>query len=209
MKKPGIGLPIDQLVLRRFAANAVPQDLQRAAIFVHARVIKRCAIGVPDRRALHIGHLIRKLLARHKVAQLDLEELRALVVEGVGHQPVIVAPNRRTQREERLARRHRVAIEQHRGLAAVARLPADARMLPAHNVAREIGVGAIGRGHGGVVLLDAALHLLEQRVLQRLRIRHRLGGECVLRLKIGADIRGPSEAGSRITSCQFSARSHA
>ena len=64
-------------------------------------------------------------------------------------------------------------------------------MLAARHVAREIGVSAIGRRHGGVVLLDAALHLLEQRLLQRLRIRpSRARCVGVLRFEIGADV-GP------------------
>ena len=55
---------------------------------------------------------------------------------------------------------------------------ADHRMLAALAVAREIGIGAVRRRHRGVVLLDAAVHLGEQRLLQRLgvgerRLRHR------------------------------------
>ena len=126
-EEAGIGLLVYQLILRRIAAHAMPHDLQRAAVLVDARVIECRAIGVPDRRAFHVGHLIGEILAGLKIAQLDLEELRALIVERVSQEPVIVAPDRRAQREEWLARGHGVAVEQHRGLPAFARLPRPMR----------------------------------------------------------------------------------
>ena len=49
---------------------------------------------------------------------LNRVELRALVIEGVGEERVIVAPGRRAEREIGLARRKRIAVEQHFRLAA-------------------------------------------------------------------------------------------
>ena len=62
-------------------------------------------------------------------------------------------------------------------------------MLPPLPIARVIGVGTIGLGHGGIILLDAAFHFGKQRVLQALGVGERALAIVVLGLQIGADRR--------------------
>src|SRR4051812_43544432 len=50
--------------------------------------------------------------------------------------------------------------------SGIARLPAQQGMLSPLAIARVIGVGPVGLGHGGIILLDAAFHFGKQRVLQ-------------------------------------------
>ena len=89
--------------------------------------------------------------------------------------------------EERLASRERIAVEQHLLGAAVARRAADHGMLPAIAIATEIGIRPVGRGHRGVVLLDAAPHLGKQCLPQSAGSRERRLRVGVLGLEIGAD----------------------
>ena len=61
-------------------------------------------------------------------------------------------------------------------------------MLAASDVARIIVVNAIGRGHRGIILLDAALQLREELVLQRPGVGHDGFVIGVLALEEGADL---------------------
>ncbi len=85
----------------------------------------------------------------------------------------------------------RVAVDQDLLLAAAPAvgLAAEQGMLAADLVARVVGEGAVRRGHARIVLLDAALHLGEERLLQRLGVGHHRLGVGVLRLEMGADLR--------------------
>src|SRR6187401_194484 len=97
--------------------------------------------------------------------------------------------------EERLALRERVAVQQEpllrpccyrlRGsnVGGIARLPAQQVMLPALAIARVIGIRTVGLWHGGIVLLDAALHFGKQRVLQAFGVGERALAIVVLSLQ--------------------------
>ncbi len=62
-------------------------------------------------------------------------------------------------------------------------------MLAPGRIAGVVLEGAVGLGDRGVVGLDAALHLLEQLVLQRLARRQQRLGVGVLSLQVGPDVR--------------------
>ncbi len=93
------------------------------------------------------------------------------------------------QAEIGLAPGQGVGVDQHLFLGGRGAEPAGVdRVLRARLVADIVFERAVGRGHGGIVGLDAALHLLEQLVLQRFGPgQHRLGVG-VLRLQMGADV---------------------
>ena len=82
----------------------------------------------------------------------------------------------------------RLDIRRRRGMGVrrIARLPAQQRVLPLLAIAHVIGVGPIGVGHGRIVLLDAALHLGEQRFLQSLGVGERVLAIIVFGLQVGA-----------------------
>src|SRR3954469_4312253 len=87
--------------------------------------------------------------------------------------------------EEGLAARERVAVKQElllrpfvrrlrgRTISEISGLSAQQGMLPPLAIARVIGVGPIGFGHGGIILLDAAFHFGKHRVLQTLGVGER------------------------------------
>jgi hypothetical protein len=83
-----------------------------------------------------------------------------------------------------------VAIKQNPCLPAITRLAAEQRMLTACDEADEIGPGAVRRGNGGIVLLDAPFHFLEKRLLERRRAGKGSLGIGVLRQQVTANILG-------------------
>ena len=125
----------------------------------------------------------------NEIADADRVELRACLVGRPGEQAVIGGMTRAAELEICLAVREFVAIEQNLFGAAGAALPADDRMLPAFAVADVVAIRPVGIGDGGVVFLDPALHLGEQRVLQGRRGAKRVRGVVVLGLEIVADRR--------------------
>jgi hypothetical protein len=165
-------------------------DAARPVIVVQLAVEQPLAVGAPDRLAGHVGHAIRQFLAGRHVQQLHRVIFGALVVAAIGEQLVIGAVCEAAEREICKALGKFVAVEQHLTLTAGARLAAEQRMLTADDIAAEIGPFAIRRRYGGVVLLDPALHLLEQRFLERRRALHRACRIGVLRKQISADVLG-------------------
>jgi hypothetical protein len=69
-----------------------------------------------------------------------------------------------------------------------ARPATEQRVLPAGDVAAIIGKGPVGGRVSPIVLLDARLHLSEQRLTQARLGRHHGFGMGVFRLQIGADV---------------------
>ena len=148
---------------------------------------------------MHLG----QVAPRGQVADAHRVELRALVVDGVGQQPVVGAVGGGAELPIGLALGLLVAVEQNLLGAAAARAPAQAHILAAGDVAGVVLETAVGRGNRRIVLLDARLHLGEQLVLQRPWCPP---GRPRRRRSRPPDRRGSSASsapGSRMTSCQF------
>ena len=85
--------------------------------------------------------------------------------------------------------RQRVAVEDDFDIAAVARHAAEQFVLPAFAELAHIGERPVRRRHAGIVLLDAATHFRNQRLLQAGGVAEQAFGVVVLGFEIGADIR--------------------
>lgn len=90
--------------------------------------------------------------------------------------------------EVRQALGHGIAIEQDLDLAAIARHAADGFVLAAFVELPEIGEWTVGLGHARIIFLDAAAHLGDQPLLQRLGRLEPSLGVAVLGLQIGPDV---------------------
>ncbi len=88
--------------------------------------------------------------------------LRALGIDGIGHEPVIGTVRNVGNVEIGVRRCKRIAVDEDSLIAAVPRDAAKEGMLPAFDIASVVGEGAVGLRHTGIVFLDAALHLGEQ-----------------------------------------------
>ena len=83
----------------------------------------------------------------------------------------------------------RVSIKQHTLRAAFARCASDEGVLAAEHKVRIVSKRAIRCRYGAVILLQAPLHLREERILQVTRIGELLFTEGIFGLKIFADLR--------------------
>ena len=81
----------------------------------------------------------------------------------------------------------RIAVDKDFLFAALTGLAAEQRMLTAGDEARVVGEGSVGSGDARIVLLDAALHLDKELLLQRFGIRHACARVAVLGIEIGLD----------------------
>jgi hypothetical protein len=81
-----------------------------------------------------------------------------------------------------------VAVDQDGLLAALARDAEEARLLAAGAEGGAVGEGPVLHRHGGIVLLDAALHLGKQRLAQFFRPGQHLRLIGVFGLQMGADV---------------------
>ncbi|MND73056.1 hypothetical protein D3C80_646200 [compost metagenome] len=86
-----------------------------------------------------------------------------------------------------LAFRFLVTIKQHMFFTAITRGAEIMRLLTAGHEQRAIGVRPVINRNGGIILLDAALHFLEQLFLKRLGVAHGRFHIGVFRLQMGAD----------------------
>lgn len=86
-----------------------------------------------------------------------------------------------------LALRFLVTIQQHMLVAAITRGAEIMRLLAAGHEQRAVGIRPIIDRNGGIVLLDAALHLLEQLFLKRPGVAHGGFHIGILRLQMGAN----------------------
>jgi hypothetical protein len=82
-----------------------------------------------------------------------------------------------------------VAIENDLGIAALARAASEQFVLPALTELAQVSVDAVGRGHAGIVFLDAPAHFLDQPLLQRRGMAKQALGVGVFGFQIFTDIR--------------------
>ena len=187
-EEAGVGFLVDLDVGVVLGPQRMAPDRLRAVVFIEADVEQRAAIGGPYNAAARIGDDVGKVLAGCKIAEADRRKLRALVVDGVGEDRVVGAVGGGAELPIGLALRLDIAVEENCFALAAARPAAQARVLPANFIARIIVERAIGRGHGAVVLLEAAFHLGKQRFPQGGDIGHRGFGVGILGFEIGADV---------------------
>ncbi len=188
-EEAGILLLIDQPVVFLPVAEDVVEDLRGAVVLVKRGVEEAPRIRRPDTAAAGVRKRVGAVLAGREVAHLQREIFRSLVVIAPDADGMVGRMVDAGEAEIVLAFGLLVAVEQDDAFAAVARLAEIARLLPAGDIGRAVGIGAILHGHGAVVLLDAAAHLGKQRLLQGLRIGHRRRHIGVLGLQMRADLR--------------------
>ncbi len=116
-------------------------------VVVQAHVEKRPAVVGPHDATAGIGDAVGQVEAGGDVAQADGVKLRAFVVGRIGQQVVIRTLLETAKVPVRLALSLAVAVEQDDFLAALARLPADERILAAGDETAEIGERSIWRRH--------------------------------------------------------------
>ncbi len=189
-EEAGVTVLVDHHVVGGIGADHMTQHPRRPVVGVHPDVEERLAVVRPHRGAGGCRDHVGEIVAALRLAHVEREILRSLVVVGIGDGAVVGAVADAADAEIGLARRHRLAVDQHLLVAAVAPGAHDQRMFGAVPVARRIGVVAVRRGDGEVVFLDAPAHLLEQLEAERLDVGHRRLGVGVLRLEVGADVGG-------------------
>ena len=168
MREPaGILLFIDQNVVGLLRAEPMAPDLHRAMVVVELDVEEALAVLAPDHAAVGLLDESSRSLPLVPVAHADREIFRAVGVGAPCLQPVVGRMPAAAELEivagPRRARRRRA---RSRPSPPFARHAAEQLVLAALAEFAEIGVRAVGRGHAGIVLLDAAAHLRDQRLLQ-------------------------------------------
>ena len=170
------------------AAEVMAEHPAGPMLLVEPDIEERPAVGRPFEAAVIVGDLGIDDGAGLRLDDVHREELRALGVDRVGDQCVVGAVRDVGDAEIGVVAGKRVAVDQELLGAAVSRRAAEQRMLTAGDEARVVGEGAVGRGDRGVVLLDAALHLGEEQLLQRLGLGHDGLGVGVLGFEMSADL---------------------
>ena len=184
----GILFLVDQNIVRLLGAEAMPPDLHRTVVIVELDVEEAFAVDAPHHAAVGLLDQVVVVLAGRPVAHPDREIFRALDVGAPGLEPVVGRMPRAAELEIFLVGGEFVAVEDDLGRAAVARHAAEQFMLAALAEFAEIGVGAIRRGHAGIVFLDPAAHLRDQGLLQAGGVAEQAIGVAVLGFEIFADI---------------------
>ena len=167
-------LLVDQHVVLRIGADAVAPDLERAqGLRILLRVEQGAVVQGPGHVAGHLRDHVRKVPAGVQVAHMQVVEAAAHGVHPVDHIPGVGTDLHAAQGEIPLVPAHGVAVE-HDLLGRVHRaLPAAVQgVFAALLVTGVVPVAVQEVGGRGVVLLDAALQLGQQRVLQRLGVGH-------------------------------------
>ncbi len=186
-----VGLVVDQHVVQGGPAGQAPVDLGRAAVLVAPDPEDPLRVRRPAEVAGAVLNRVADHLARGDVPDVDAVHLGALLVDGPGVAGVVGAVAGRGHLVIGLALGQGLHVQQHL-FAAVAPAAGPAHVqwvLGAGVEADEVVERAVRHGRGGVVLLDPALHLLEQLGLQRLGRGHHRRGVGVLRLQVRADLR--------------------
>ncbi len=183
-----VGILEHHHVLGRVGAHGMPEDLRRAVVGIEPDVEQRPRIRRPDRRSGGAGDPVGEVLSGVEVADADLEIFRAHLVGGVGEEAMVGTMGTAAEMEIGLALGHRIGIEEDGLRPAVTRRTDQHRVLGAVREADSVGIGAVGRGHRGIVLLDPRAHLGDERVLEPGDVGHRGIGEAVLEIEIGADV---------------------
>ena len=179
----------NQRVVAGLRADTMAQHAVRTMISIKLHVVERGRIRDPCHATSAFGNDVGDVVAGLDVAHARGVDFRTGFVAQPCHEAVVRRMAHIAELEIGFAFRQRVAVEQDFRRAAAAGLAANLRILRAFAKAREIGECAIGRGHRGVVLLDAALHFRKQRVLQFARVGERRVRIGVLGFEIGANVR--------------------
>ena len=89
--KAAILLLVDECVVGGRRAHAVAVDVKRALVGIEAHVEQRLAVASPDDGAAGVRDGIGQIPAGCQVADADREQLRSLLVDGVGQELVVGA----------------------------------------------------------------------------------------------------------------------
>src|SRR5215467_5185591 len=138
-----------------------------AVLAIEADVIERGAISRPYDGARRLWDSVRQFRHAGEVAYPNGEKLGAGLIRAPCQQLVVGRMRSRAEAEECLADRECIAVDQDLANAAAAGLTANQWMLAAVAIAGEIRERTVGRRYASVVLLDAAFHLCNKRLLQR------------------------------------------
>lgn len=141
----------------------------------------------PRPAAAGVFHDVGKIFAGFEVADAQGEIFRTLVVVTPDAVAVIGRLVEAGQAEIILAFGLLVAVQKHVFFAAIARCAEIMRLLAAGHEQCAIGIGAVSYRNGGIILLDAALHLRKQLFLKCAGVAHRRFHIGVFRLQMGAD----------------------
>lgn len=158
-------------------------------VLILQRVEEALAIGRPRAATAGIFHDVGKVLAGFEVTDAQGEIFRALVVITPDAVTVIGGLVEAGETEIILALGLLVTVQQHMFFAAAARGAEIMRLLAAGHEQCPVSIRPVIDRHGGIVLLDAALHLFEQLFLKRLGVTHGRFHIGVFRLQMGADRR--------------------
>ena len=186
-EETGILFLINQPVGRLRLADDVVEDLGGAVVLVLQRIKEALAIGRPCAAAAGVFHDVGKVFAGFEVADAQGEIFRTLVVITPDAVTVIGGLVETGKTEIILAFRLLVTVQQHVFFAAAARGAEIMRLLAAGHEQCPVSIRPVIHRHGGIILLDAALHLFEQLFLKRLGVAHGRFHIGVLGLQMGAD----------------------
>ena len=188
-EETGILFLIDQPVGRLRLADDMVEDLGGTVVLVLQRIEEALAIGRPCAAAAGVFHDIGKVFAGFEVADAQGEIFRALVVITPDAVAVIGGLVETGETEIILALGLLVAVQQHVFFAAAARGAEIMRLLAAGHEQCPVSIRPVIDRHGGIILLDAALHFRKQLFLKRLGVTHRRFHIGVFRFQMGADRR--------------------
>ncbi len=184
-----VGLLVDQDVVLGAAPGGTAEHLGGPPFGVAPDPEQPVGVLRPAEGAGGLLDRLGQHLSAGQGLHMDAVDLRALLVGGIGVEAVVGAVLGRPEVEVGLAAGEGVGVDQH--------LLLGGRRAEAAGVDRVLGPGlvadvvfelSVGRGDGGVVGLDAALHLLEQLRLQGLGPGQHGPGVGVLRLQVAADV---------------------
>ena len=160
-----------------------------APVFVGEAVEQRLAISGPDQRRQGAGDHVRQQRAGFEIADVHREALAAVGIDAIGEPAAALADRHRAEAEIIMPLRQRRLIEDELVLAAVLgsadRAAIPFAILRPHLERAPVDPVAVLLRHRAVILLDAPLHLREQRVDQWLVRLHRLFEPAILLLQIG------------------------
>ncbi len=160
----------------------------RSMVLVLLDVEKRLRIARPHDVAGRAADTVGEVLPALHVSDGDDMHFRTETVGTPGEPGVVGRMTGGGELEVRLSPSARVAIDQHRLLAARARPPAIDAMLPAAAKSRIVGPGTVDLRRLAVVLLEPRAHLADQLRLQRQRRSEQRVGVSVFRLQQRADV---------------------
>src|SRR3954453_16052681 len=158
-------------------------------IVVEVDVKETLAVGSPYPRAVTLLDQVVEVGAGGPVADPDRKIFRAVDIGAPGFEPVIRRMAGNAEPEVLLRGSQLIAVLHDVGVSTVPRHAAELFVLTALAEFPEIAVGAIRRGHAGIVLLDTPAHFFHQRFLQLAGVPEQALGIAVLCLQIFPDIR--------------------